>query len=348
MTAERLNYFCQKAYRAFTKNLLEVHAVATQKRFYCAALSGKSDYNICINSDMTVSCNCQDYDGTGQIGDLNRESIEEIFASLTAKRFRRSLASGRLPILTCSSCSELKSVSPDEALHHAEHWQVCTKGIMVENTVACPYQCVACYRSQVLKIRRSVHMTLDNIEKVANIIHTRGIKRLSLFNLGETFAAPNVGDQLHIIRESNPNLYIFISTNGSLLNTPKKREAAMLANHIVFSIDGIDDLSINKYQHKASFSRAYNNMEKLVAYREKKGNNKPAIEWKYVLFNWNDRKRIILQAIELARSAGVDSISFWPTRSPFYGISWRYYLKSYYKTIGKSTWKGREIYLFAP
>jgi len=37
--------------------------------YYCKALSGLSSYNICINCDLTVSCNCQDYDGSGQIGE---------------------------------------------------------------------------------------------------------------------------------------------------------------------------------------------------------------------------------------------------------------------------------------
>jgi sulfatase maturation enzyme AslB (radical SAM superfamily) len=348
MKEEQLNYFCQKAYRASRKKLLELRAVSTRKRFSCEALSGKSDYNICINSDMTVSCNCQDYDGTGQIGDLNCASIEEVFASPTARYFRRSLASGRLPILTCASCSELKYVSPDEARHYAGHWQVCSKGIMLENTVACPYQCVACYRSKVLGIRRATHMSLDNTWKVAEIIRSHGIKRLSLFNLGETFAAPDIVDQLRIIRKRNPNLFIFISTNGSLLSTPKRREAAMLANHLVFSIDGIDDYTVNKYQRTASFSKMYRNMRKLVEHRNRKGDNKLKIEWKYVLFNWNDREKTIIQAIELARSAGVDSISFWPTKSPLYGISWRYYLKKFYKTIGESTWKGREVIIGDP
>ena len=36
--------------------------------YYCNALQGNYNYNICINSDMTISCNCQDYDGAGQLG----------------------------------------------------------------------------------------------------------------------------------------------------------------------------------------------------------------------------------------------------------------------------------------
>ena len=36
--------------------------------YYCKALIGESDYNICINSEMTVLCNRRDYDASGQIG----------------------------------------------------------------------------------------------------------------------------------------------------------------------------------------------------------------------------------------------------------------------------------------
>ena len=67
------------------------------------------------------------------------------------------------------------------------------------------------------------------------------------------------------------------------------------------------------------------------------------IEWKYVLFNWNDRPHMIYSAIEMARQSGVDLISFWPTLSPLRGISWRYYLGDFFKKIGQPSWKGREV-----
>lgn len=242
----------------------------------------------------------------------------------------------------------MRVTTPNEARHRAETWQMFTEGIMVENTVACPYRCTACYRTIAIESRRATHITLDDIRKVTTIIHKYGIKHLSFFNLGETFAAPDVGDQLYIIRESNPNLSISISTNGLLLNTVKKRDAAMLANYIKFSIDEIDDHTMNKYQRGASFSKAYDNMKQLVEHRRQRGITTLIIEWKYVLLNWNDHERMILQAVELARNAGVDIISFWPTMSPFYGISWRYYLKTFYKTLGEPTWKGREIRLGQP
>ena len=48
--------------------------------FYCNALHGESDYNICINSDLTVSCNCSDKSGEGIIGNLKKHGLPEILA----------------------------------------------------------------------------------------------------------------------------------------------------------------------------------------------------------------------------------------------------------------------------
>ena len=50
----------------------------------------------------------------------------------------------------------------------------------------------------------------------------------------------------------------------------------------------------------------------------------------------------IAQAIELAKAAGVDTISFWPTHNPFYGYSFRYALGRF-NSIGVECWKGREV-----
>ena len=57
----------------------EFRARITGRGYYCSALAGESDYSLTVNSDLTVSCNCQDYDGTGHIGDLRTGSFEEIY-----------------------------------------------------------------------------------------------------------------------------------------------------------------------------------------------------------------------------------------------------------------------------
>jgi uncharacterized Fe-S cluster-containing radical SAM superfamily enzyme len=182
---------------------------------------------------------------------------------------------------------------------------------------------------------------------MADLVSELGLRELYYLNLGEPFLSPNIGKELPILRQKNPNLRIVISTNGIILNNDVKREAAMSGSHIFFSIAGINDAMLKKYEHRGNYDKAYENMKALVDYRNACGLVLPIIEWKYLLFNWNDRRATIERAIELAKAAGVDAISFWPTGNPFFGISYRYRMGTL-NDIGVGTWKGREVDLRTP
>jgi len=185
-------------------------------------------------------------------------------------------------------------------------------------------------------------MDLDKLSKMADLVHELGLTSLYYLNLGEPFLSPNIGKELPLLREKNPNTRIVISTNGIILNNDMKREAAMHASHIFFSIAGINNEMLKKYENYGNYDKAFANIKALVEYRNAKGLSLPIIEWKYLLFNWNDHRRTILRAVELAKEAGVDAISFWPTTNPFYGWSYRYRL-GFLNDIGVRTWKGREL-----
>ncbi len=70
-------------------------------------LNGDSWYNFVINSDLTVSCNCNDRFDFGQIGDFKSQGLCEIFSGEKAIMFRKKLANGRPPNINCSSCPDL-------------------------------------------------------------------------------------------------------------------------------------------------------------------------------------------------------------------------------------------------
>jgi len=89
---------------AIAKRWMVLIAQLRGEGFYCTALEGESDYNISINSDMSVSCNCDDVFGRGYLGSLRDHSFQEIFSGPIAMRFRRELAAGRIPILECVKC----------------------------------------------------------------------------------------------------------------------------------------------------------------------------------------------------------------------------------------------------
>jgi uncharacterized Fe-S cluster-containing radical SAM superfamily enzyme len=190
-------------------------------------------------------------------------------------------------------------------------------------------------------------MDLEKLSRMADLVHDLGLQQLFYLNLGEPFLSPNIGQELPLLRQKNPACRIVISTNGIVLNTDAKREAALSASHLLFSIAGIDDKMLKKYEHLGNYDKAYGNMKALVEYRNARGLSQPLIEWKYLLFNWNDRRQTIARAIELAKVAGVDFISFWPTHNPFYGFSYRYAL-GWLNHIGIGNWKGREVDLRRP
>src|SRR5262245_49028401 len=104
----RFNWVISDVVRNGLKFYLEWSARLRGQRFYCSALAGESEYNITVNCDLTVSCNCQDYNGSGHMGDLNKNSFKEIFFGPKAQHLRTELAKGKLPIMTCARCGDLK------------------------------------------------------------------------------------------------------------------------------------------------------------------------------------------------------------------------------------------------
>jgi hypothetical protein len=339
MKKRRFNWVLSDVVRKVLKYYLEWSARLRGQRFHCRALEGESEYNITVNCDLTVSCNCQDYDGSGHIGDLNQHSFKEVFFGPVAQKFRDDLAKGKVPIATCTRCGDLQRVSKSQPIPKP---RLPYKGMLLENTVRCNIDCIGCDRQSAARIRTTNQMDMERLSRMADLVHELGLEVLCYLNLGEPFLSPNIGQELPLLRQKNPDTKIWISTNGIVLNTDAKREAAMSASHIYFSIAGVNDGMLKKYEHFGSYEKAYGNMKALVEYRNARGLTLPLIEWKYLLFNWNDHRQTIAQAIELAKAAGVDAISFWPTHNPFYGFSYRYALGQL-NHVGVKNWKGRDL-----
>ena len=336
----RLNWRVSKVLRWAKTRWLEIRAKVTGQNYVCTVLQGESEYNITINSDLTVSCNCQDYDGSGHLGDLRKNSFEEIFFGETAQRFRDELARGKVPIPTCSRC-ELRQMKRGETPPKP---RLPYRGMLLENTVICNVDCIGCAREGAANIRTKKMMPLEELGQMADIAARLGMQRIFYLNLGEPFLSPGICRELPLLRSRNPNAYIRVSTNGILLNTDAKREAALNLSDIQFSVHGISDEMCGKYMRNGSFEKAYDAMKQMAAYRDALGLKMPILEWKYLLFNWNDSPKTIQRAIEMAKGIGVDMISFWPTQNPFYGVSWRYRLGAF-SNIGRPSWKGREVIL---
>jgi len=321
---------------------LLLRARLENKVFTCQALQGNSNYNICINCDLTVSCNCQDFDGSGRIGTLRKQSLKQIFDGSIAKSFRKALSQRDFPVHLCPICPELSLTSQIDASSILSGYKVPSRGIMVENTVLCNMRCELCrtHRENLVKIRKNIMLSIDDVEILAEIIKEHKIERVYFFNLGEPFLPSNIYQQIKIIRDANPGIQIITSTNGVLLDSDEKIEAALLMDYIYFSIDGVDQEMINKYQDGGNFSKSYKNMARLVQLRNQRGLDCPIVEWKYVLFRGNDAPAHAEKAQELARAADIDLLGFYPGAAPLHKRSLRYTRHPYFKRLGEKIGAG--------
>src|SRR3954469_18406278 len=220
----RFNWRISDMLRWTKSRALELQSRVTGRKFYCNALAGESEYDITINSDLTVSCNCQDYDGTGHIGDLRKNSFEEVFFGPVAQKFRDDLARGKVAIPTCTRCGDFRRLKRGELppKPHLPH-----KGMLLENTVICNVDCIGCAREGAANIRVKKTMPLEELGQMADLAARLGMQRIFYLNLGEPFLSPTITQELPLLRQKNPNAYIRVSTNGVLLNTDAKREAAL-------------------------------------------------------------------------------------------------------------------------
>ena len=338
----RFNWRVSDFLRQTLVHLHETRAKITGRGYYCGALVGDSEYGITINSDMTVSCSCQDYDGSGHLGDLKKNTFAEVFHGPVAQKFQADLLKGKIPIPTCTRCGDLRRLTKENPAPLPT--RLPHKGMLLENTVICNVDCIGCARESAAEIRSMKVMPLDKLSQMADLAASLGMEQIFYLNLGEPFLSPRVAEELPLLRQKNPNARIIISSNGVLLNSDAKREAALSVSQILFSVHGISDAMCEKYMRKSSFEKAYAAMRDMVKYRDAKGAKKPILEWKYLLFNWNDHPQHLTRAIEMAKEIGVDIISFWPTNNPYYGKSWRNSL-GLLNNFGEKCWKGREIIL---
>jgi sulfatase maturation enzyme AslB (radical SAM superfamily) len=310
--------------------MVETHARLSGSAFRCRALAGESNTNVAINADLSVSCNCDDNKGEGRIGSLQDSSFEAVFHGAEARRLRHELAHGKIPMPRCVHCSELQRVPAKDALQHVDEVKRAPSGVMLENNAACNLSCVACYRE--LRPLERLKMRIEELQRVVTELKSLGVEQLSFFTLGEPFMSRNILEEMQLIRNIHPQVRILTSTNGVLVDSDDKRDAALLMDEIVFSLDGCDQESLVQYQVGSNFDKAYENLCALVRARDAK-QARTVIRWKYVTFRWNDRAQQVERALSLATRSGADTLEFYFTKNPLYGVSHRFFYGRHFARV---------------
>ncbi len=135
------------------------------KRFYCRALIGKSDYNITVNADISVSGNCNDAFGRGRLGSLQHQDLRSVLTGPVAQRFREDLARGRMPIPQCGGRPELAVVPPALANDRRNAYQP-PIGIQLETISSCNLRCIGC-EWQAALLAQEIAFSIDGCDQAS-------------------------------------------------------------------------------------------------------------------------------------------------------------------------------------
>jgi MoaA/NifB/PqqE/SkfB family radical SAM enzyme len=268
--------------------------------------------------DGRIVCGCADPYGRGVLGDARTSSIHEIWTGEAISALRRDLNEGRSSF--CGDCA-LKQPLPQDG-------PPVVRGIApgplpsrmyIECTAACNLSCAqACCAPEtgIARTRQAGMLDFDLFRRVVD--ETAGtLVRIDFFNYGESFLHKRAVEMCEYIKSRYPQTYLYTSTNGlSLADNEARRLARSGIDEVTFSIDGATQDSYVRYRRRGRFDRALATLAAMADEKRRAGCDVPFLNWRYILFTWNDSDEEMNAARRMAADLGVDRLCWELTDHP--------------------------------
>ncbi len=286
--------------------------------------------------DGKVVCGCADPKGERPLGNLRDAGLAGIWRSDKVRQIRRELNAGFSSF--CLPCGLKRILGDEEPVPQRPVDLEILPRIFFEPTVLCNLDCfqaVCAPGAGLAATRGRKSFPLDEFQALLREVGPRLI-RLDFFNYGEPFLHPQALDMIELVKRQYPHVYLYTSTNGLLLNKEKiARLVRSGIDEVTFSVDGADQRTYGRYRQGGDFSRVLANMAALVREKKNLGREVPFINWRCILFQWNDSFLQMARVRRLAKKIGVDRLTWEITDHPPTAASKKF-------QIGTTAW--RRIY----
>ena len=276
--------------------------------------------------DGRVVCGCADPYGHRVLGDARASSVAAIWSGTTISSLRADLNAGGSRF--CGDCplklpmkkGEAPAVRPLDA-------GPLPNRMYIECTAACNISCTeACCAPEtgITKTRQAGMLDFNLFTKVVDEAGP-SLVRIDFFNYGEAFLHKRAIEMCEYIKSRFPHIYLYTSTNGLMFNDQSARRLVHSGiDEVTFSIDGATPESYVKYRQRGDFDAALRNLGAMADEKRKSGRDLPVLNWRYILFNWNDGDAEMNRARELAAGLGIDRLSWEITDHPENAYSRRF------------------------
>ena len=268
--------------------------------------------------DGRIVCGCADPYGHRVLGDVRSSSVSEVWRGATISRLREELNAGGSKF--CGDCPLKLPLRKDDVLAVRPIDAGPTPSRMyIECTAACNISCTqACCAPEtgITRTRQAGMLDFDLFRRVVDEVGA-SLVRIDFFNYGEAFLHKRAVEMCEYIKAHFPQVYLYTSTNGLALTEPQARRLVHSGiDEVTFSIDGATQESYVKYRQRGQFDRAIATLRVMAEEKRRSGRDLPFLNWRYILFTWNDSDAEMARARELATEIGVDRLCWEITDHP--------------------------------
>jgi len=176
----------------------------------------------------------------------------------------------------------------------------------IEPTNHCNLQCPECPSGLGTLTRPLGLLKTDDFKKLIDEISNTGFY-IQLFFQGEPYINKNLPEMIKYAQTKK--VYVSISTNGHFVN--EKNIDFVLDNapdKLIFSIDGLDEESYQKYRVGGTLEQADKGLRSLLNRKKELGLKKPFVEFQFIVMKQNEHNMDDVR--KYCREVGVDKLVF--------------------------------------
>jgi MoaA/NifB/PqqE/SkfB family radical SAM enzyme len=275
--------------------------------------------------DGRIVCGCADPYGRRVLGDARVASISEIWTDKTISSLREDLNAGGSTF--CGDCPLKLPLRDQEPTVRSLEVSRLPSRMYIECTAACNISCAeACCAPEtgITKTRQAGMLDFDVFTRVVDDAGP-GLVRIDFFNYGEAFLHKRAIEMCEYIKSRFPHIYLYTSTNGLMFTEESARRLVYSGiDEVTFSIDGATAESYAKYRQRGNFDVAIRNLRAMAREKRRARRDVPVLNWRYILFTWNDSDEEMNRARQLAAELGIDRLSWEITDHPEGAFSRRF------------------------
>ena len=191
--------------------------------------------------------------------------------------------------------------------------------LYVECTAACNISCYKACCAPETGITRTRQAGMLDFDLFRRVIDEAGpsLGRVDFFNYGEAFLHKRAEEMCEYIKTRFPHIYLYTSTNGLALTPDRARRLVHSGiDEVTFSIDGASQATYERYRQRGNFDKAIANLQAMTEEKARAGRDVPFLNWRYILFTWNDGDEEMARARAMAANLGVDRLCWELTDHP--------------------------------